>query len=241
MNSLIRKFTGVRSRRKKFRMRRRRPAAMIMLRAPRTFYGGKVVPFKCEIAIPVYIFSGTGPVFTYSFSTISTLLYTQLFNFATPGYAADIANMFNAYLYYCINGVKISFTRSVNAALTTVFQLPALYVDLVHELSNTQVQTMTSRTVAESDTHLEVQVLNTVSKPVSKYYSYGRNSFHNLAGEASVGKGCWITTDRTPIHNLILGYLDLPQLSSPTEQPKIGSVLCTVYMQFCKRLKLNNW
>lgn len=234
---LVRKQLGRRSRRRRFR--RSRP--MVMLRKPRTFYGGKIQSYVAEIALPVYICSQTGPVYSYSFSPTGQQLTAQFFNFTSPSYAADISNMFNSFAYYKINGIGLSFTRSVNAALTTVFQLPAIYFDFIHEIETSQLALINNRSIVESDTAMEVQVLNTVATPRSKYYSYGKGDFYNSAGHLNCGKSAWMTSSRTPVHLLCLGYLDSPALSAATESPKIGSVLCKIYMQFCKRIKINNY
>ena len=237
MNGLIRKQLGYK-RRGKRRMGRRK--AMKLYRQPK-FYGGKKQNYQLEISIPVFLYSGTGPSYAYSFSTTQISRITQCFNSAAPGYSADSANMFNSYLFYRINGIKLSFTRSINAALTTVYQLPALYMDIVQDLNQTQAGNIDARTICESDTALEIQVLNTHAIPPSKYYAYGSDLFSNLDGEVTSGKGVWMNTARTPVHNLIIGSLDAPSLSSPTEQPKVGTILITYYLQFCKRLKMNSY
>lgn len=236
---LIRKQLGRKSGRRSYR-RRRQSRKLALYRAPKAFFGGKVFNHAIEISVPVYIRAAAGPIFQYSLSTSNELYWTNFFNTGTPNYAPDITNMFNAYLYYKIRGVKMEFTRSINAALTTVYQLPALWADISGTFAPVQVNMFTNRTVCESDTAMEVQVLNTSSRPPSKYYSFGGNAYSGPSGTVDFGNA-WMSTDRQPSINLMIGFLDGPTLAGTTESPKIGSLNCTVYLSFCKRIKLNNY
>lgn len=230
--------------RKQIRRRRyrRRPGLMRLQRRPSTFYGGKIAPLKAELGAPVYIYAATGPSYSYSFSSIADLNRISIWNINGVQYASDIVNQFNSYMFYRIKGVKLSFSRSINAAVNTVFQLPSVYFELLPDTNATaNTYIFQSRWVAESDTALQVLPLNTSAAPQSKYYSFGNTCFFNNSAQHTFGKAGWTSTAIQPNIQLALGYLDVPLLSSTTESPKIGTIVATFYMEFCKRGRINNY
>lgn len=215
---------------------------MRLQRGPNTFFGGKINSFRAEIAAPVFIYSSAGPSFVYSFSNVNNVGIQSVWNIITVGFASDIVNMFNSYMYYRIKGVKLSFTRSINASVNTVYQLPALYVDLIQDSNATNNTYMSSnRWAPESDTSLEILPLNTDAVPQTKYYSMGSGVFNTSTNVYGGGKGAWISTNNQPNYQLVLGFLDQPTLSAVGENPKIGTINVMFYFDFCKRGRINNY
>lgn len=237
---LVRKQLGRKVR--KGRRYRRRTGVMRLQRQPRTFFGGKTALHRAEIGVPVYIYASTGPSYLYSFSPNTNQYLFTCWSVLGAQYATDISNMFNSYMYYRIKGMQMSFSRSINAAVNTVYQLPAFYVDLVHETNATANTYMNSqRWAAESDTALEILPLTTSSYPQQKYYSYGNDMFISNSGDYSGGKGAWISTILQPQHQLVLGWLDAPTLSGISDSPKVGTITVKFYFEFCKRGRIHNY
>lgn len=221
------------------RRRGTRRGMMKLYRAPRNKIGGDVATLKVEISVPVYLYSAVGPSFAYSFSSTSVVLNSTIFTDTTYIGNEELRRMINSYLYCKVNGVAIKFVRSINAAINTIYQLPAIYANIVTGLSAGQRSNITRQAVAQADSSYEVQTLNTVAESPSKYYGFTEPFFSESDGlDNPVGMYC--NSLHMPTIYLLLGSLDVPQQSDVTNSPKVGQFECIVYLSFTKRMVINN-
>lgn len=218
----------------------KRRTAMKLFRQPRNKIapGENVYIAKIDVSLPLYIYASTGPSFAYSFSTNQISLNAQILNTATITGDIELRRLSNIYMYSKVNGVSVRFNRTLNAAINTIYQLPALSVDICGELTSLQSLNITKDTVENSDSALRVQVLNSIDAPISKYWGF-KECFTNSAS-TNAFLGCWNNTFHQPIINLIIGYSETPSASNVNDSPRIGTLDCQIYMSFCKNLNLNN-
>lgn len=222
-------------RKKPFGRKRQRRARFIS-RIPKNPYGGQLYSAKIESTLDVWAYMA-GTLGYYSFASGSYANVGQILNQFVVSFAKDITNMFNSYAFWSLNGVSVNFDRTVNLNDPVIKRLPALYIDLLGSMTNAQANNVVSRTVAESDTALKVNLMADEVKTFSRYYKFAGN-FTTISGTQAFGKGNYMTTDYFPVMNALLGQLDQP---GGTETFKVGQVRCTWYATFTKRIAINNY
>lgn len=224
-------------RRIRFMKRRTKP---VVYKTPRSKMGGLVDSVKAEFHLPVFLLTQTGPTYSYSFSNSSSLLSTNLYTSATIAASPELKSAFNGHLLYAVNGVKLSFSRSINAAINTVYQLPKLYFDVMPTLNSSQVVQLNSDDVARMDTAYSVQTLESDSNPITKFYPFNY-PIYNSNGIVCVGKGHYLNTGTLPGVVIGLGYFEPPLMNTTGDSPRVGTLLVTVYMSFIKRVTVNTY
>lgn len=217
----------------------KRRTAMKLYRAPRNKMDPRssVHQAKVEISVPIYIYSATGPSFAYSFSTSTTVLNSAILGSGALVTNQELARLANLYAYVKVCGVSIAFTRTLNAAVNTVYQLPGLSVNVMGAMTTAQLTGLNKEDVYQSDGAMELQVLNSVDKPISKYWGFKE---HFSTSGFSDPLGVYVNSASLPALNILIGYQQNPSQSDVTNSPKIGDLECTVYLTYCKRLTLNN-
>lgn len=213
--------------------RRRTKANMTMV----TWPGCKPVLRKYELDLPVYIYSpaiGSG----YSFA-ISGSGYTYHANAFLPLADAEMQDYFNQHSHYKVHGCEMKFVRSLNAAVSTVYQLPEISFCLVPYLSTTQQNNLNKDTATNNDGAFRVQPLNSESNPKSKYYRMSAPTFSNTS--IACGGNVLIPTNMTANFNAILGFDQYPSLSSVNDSPVVGSLKLTWYLSFHNPIRVNNY
>lgn len=218
---------------------RKRRMPMVRYRQPRNKMepGSQLHQARIEVSLPLYIFSATGPVFSYSFSTSATVLNATMLSNSSLSTNQELIRNANLYAYAKVCGVSIKFTRTLNAAVNTVYQLPGLSVNVMGALSAAQLTGLTKEDVYQSDGSMEIQVLNSIDKPISKYWGF-KETFVTAGFSESLGT--YVNTANLPTVNALIGFQQNPSQSDITNSPKIGDLDCTIYITYCKRITLNN-
>lgn len=219
---------------KRYTNKRRGRAQMQMV----TWPGSKPVLRKYEIDIPIYIYTPGGLSAGYSFLT-SGVGHTYHVNAFTPSSDVEVQDYLNQHTHYKVHGCEMKFVRSLNAAISTVYQLPEMAFCLTPYLSSSQLLFIDKTAATNNDGAYRVQPLNSESNPKSKYFRFGASAF----GNSSVisGGNALIPTNITANYNLIMGYDQNPTNSSSTDSPMVGSIKLTWYLSFHNPLRINNY
>lgn len=226
-----------RTRRMRFIKKKQRP---VIYKTPRTKMGGTVETVKAEVHLPIYLLSQTGPTYSYSFSNTSSVVNVNILTSSIISGIPELKAAFNSNLLYSVNGLKMSFSRSINAAVNTVYQLPKLFFDVFPTLSANQVLQLNTDDVARMDTAYSVQTLESDSNPVTKYYPF-KQPIYNSVGVLACGKGHYLNTSVLPGISVGLGYFENPAMNTTGDSPRVGTLLCTLYLSFIKKVTVNTY
>lgn len=216
--------------------RSNKPASTQLARVPKNPYGGKVYFHKIEAPVDVFVYM-TGGVGYYSFVINGYNNIAQILNTFIHTYAKDISNLFNGFAFWSLNAISLNFDRSINMNDSRIIALPPLYIDVLGSMTTAQANMITTRTIAESDTALKVNMQSDDPRDKSKYFEFSGN-FNTITGTQAFGKHNYMTTDYFPILNGCLGQMDQPLT---TESIKIGQLRTTFYCSFTKRININNF
>lgn len=218
--------------RKFFKKSSRRSGRMLRYTTPS--WEGRSVRRTFDVSFPVYLINLTGPTQAYSFSTTTTKLFIECFNAASN---TEFIRMQLSYLYYYVTGYKLQFVRSLNAANTTIFQLPEIYFDLIGNATSTQTNSIVNTTASSSDTAYKVQPLSTDSSPISRSYRFPSVVTGNQ-GYPNMGYSACMLASVPNYMNLLLGFNDSPNSSVAPDAQKVGAITIKFFCKFSKPINV---
>lgn len=197
-------------------------------------FTGPIVRKKFEISFPLYAVQTSLNANFYSWGTGSSAVFQQewlsaIFN------TQEFFQMVNQYGLLKLNGIKLSVTRTVNAASVSLYQAPDVALMIGPQENNTYLN---KKTVYANDNAFRIQPINSEGKPQTRYYRFDSDlTIGSGYTIAAGGKGGWLSTNGLAGSSNYIMYVGLGHDSDPilsgTGNIPILNVMVTAYMSFC--------
>lgn len=199
---------------------------------------GNIANVKISCTVDVYAIALTTGISFYS--TTASTTPDRVIPIATLLLVNDeFESLRRRFTFYRMNAAALTFMRSYTSTNSNWINLPEIFMDLVPQVPESN---FVADTVTYSDTSMRVQVINSDSRPVSKYYSLPSVSIENAGGYASLCKS-WFTCGNFTSANLggvAIGHANDPVWNGLPETNKnneIGSIQCDFYFSFARNSK----